>query len=122
MPQQSHADAIRGYFDAYRRKDKVHIESALAENFTFTSPYDDSINKAEYFRRCWPNSNVIMEHIVESIIENDDSAFVTYTAKTNDGKEFRNTEYMTFEGDKLKSVDVYFGASYKDGTFVRQQP
>lgn len=121
MPQQSHADTIRGYFDAYRRKDKAHIERALAENFTFTSPYDDSINKAEYFRHCWSNSDLIKEHVVERIVENADCAFVTYLAKMNGGKEFRNTEYMTFEGDKLKSVDVYFGASYKDSAFVRQQ-
>jgi hypothetical protein len=34
------------------------------------------------------------------------------------GKSFRNTEFFSFEGDKIKRIDVYFGATYKDGVFV----
>ena len=38
-----------------------------------------------------------------------------------DGKSFRNTEFFVFAGDKIKSIDVYFGANYENGVFVRQQ-
>ena len=27
----------------------------------------------------------------------------------------------TFAGDRIKSIEVYFGASYKDGKFVKQK-
>jgi len=33
----------------------------------------------------------------------------------------RNTEFFTFEGGRFKRIDVYFGASYQDGAFVRRQ-
>jgi DNA polymerase III alpha subunit (gram-positive type) len=36
------------------------------------------------------------------------------------GKSFRNTEFFSFEGDKIKRIDVYFGATYQNGVFVRQ--
>jgi len=39
----------------------------------------------------------------------------------NGNEEFRNTEFFVFEGDRIKSIDVYFGAAYRDGVFVKQQ-
>jgi ketosteroid isomerase-like protein len=121
MPQQSRSDAIRGYFAAYKSGDRAHLDQALAADFTFTSPYDDGIDKATYFARCWPNRNLIREHVVERIFEQGDEAFALYRCKTTDGKEFHNTEFFTFEGDRLKGVQVFFGAAYRDGRFVQQQ-
>jgi ketosteroid isomerase-like protein len=121
MPQQSRSDAVRGYFAAYKSGDRAHLDQALAADFTFTSPYDDGIDKATYFARCWPNRNLIREHVVERIFEQGDEAFVLYRCKTTDGKEFYNTEFFTFEGDRLKGVQVFFGAAYRDGRFVQQQ-
>ena len=34
-------------------------------------------------------------------------------------KEFRNTEYFVFEGDRIRQINVYFGAAYKYGAFVK---
>jgi hypothetical protein len=45
--------------------------------------------------------------------------FVTYLCTTKAGDEFRNTEYMTLAGGRIASVDVYFGASYGNGRFVK---
>lgn len=38
-----------------------------------------------------------------------------------DGTSFRNTEFFSFDGDLIKSIDVYFGTTYQDGVFVRRQ-
>ena len=32
----------------------------------------------------------------------------------------RNTEFFTFAGDRIRRIDVYFGATYQDGVFVKQ--
>jgi hypothetical protein len=48
-------------------------------------------------------------------------AFITYKCATIKGDEFRNTEFFVFDGDRVKHIDVYFGASYRDGKFVRQK-
>ena len=121
MPKQSRSDAIRGYFAAYRSGDRAHLDQALAADFTFTSPYDDGIDKATWFARCWPNRDLIREHIVERIFEQGDEAFALYRCKTTDGKEFHNTEFFTFQGDHLKGVQVFFGAAYRSGRFIQQQ-
>lgn len=118
----SKAELVRRYFNAYTTKDRKFFEDHLADEFTFTSPCDDAIDKAAYFERCWPNSEWIKQHDIERIFVQGDEAFVTYRCSTRDGKEFRNTEFFVFTGDRLRQVHVYFGGSYKDGRFVRQQP
>jgi len=39
---------------------------------------------------------------------------------TNDGREFHNVEILTFRGDQIRAVNVFFGATYKNGKFVKQ--
>ena len=113
-------NTIRVIFAAYIANDRPAVEAAFADDFRFTSPYDDAIDKATYFERCWKNSAWIARHELERIVVQGDEAFVTYRCVAKDGKSFRNTEFFVFEGDKVRSIDVYFGASYQDGVFVRQ--
>ena len=40
---------------------------------------------------------------------------MTYRVRTKAGDEFRNTEFFVFAGDRIKSIDVYFGVNYRDG-------
>jgi ketosteroid isomerase-like protein len=120
MPTQSKAEIIRGIFAAYMANDRGAAEDALADDFHFTSPYDDEIDKATYFVRCWRNTEWIERHELEKIFVEGDEAFVTYNCVAKGGKNFRNTEFFRFDGDKVKRIDVYFGATYQDGVFVRQ--
>jgi ketosteroid isomerase-like protein len=121
MPARGKADIIRSVFAAYRSKEREVVEELLTEDFTFTSPYDDAIDKAAYFERCWPNSERIRAHTIEKMFGQGDEAFVLYKCITNDGDEFRNTEFFTFEGDQIQQVSVYFGATYRGGAFVKAQ-
>ncbi len=43
-----------------------------------------------------------------------------YLCVAKDGKSFRNVEFFTFQGDKISQIEVYFGAAYQDGRFVKQ--
>jgi ketosteroid isomerase-like protein len=119
MPQRK-ADIIRAVFAAYLANDRSVVEQALADDFRFTSPYDDHIDKATYFERCWRNSDWIEHHELERIFVEGDEAFVTYACVAKNGKSFRNTEFFAFADDKIKRIDVYFGATYQNGVFVRQ--
>lgn len=114
-------DIIRRCFAAYMSKDRQVLEDALADDFTFTSPYDDAIDKATYFVRCWPNSDRMRSLEVEEIFDRGGEAFVRYRVVTNEGKEFRNVEFFRFDGDRIREINVYFGASYRNGAFVREQ-
>lgn len=117
----SRVDTVRNLFAAYHAQDRAGVEGAFADGFTFTSPYDDRIDRAEYFRRCWPASKAIGDHELERIVESGDEVIATYLCRMKDGKSFRNTEIMRFEGARIAEITVYFGASYRDGAFVRME-
>lgn len=122
MAHASRADTIRAIFAAYLANDRTFVEEAFSDDFRFTSPYDDALDKPAYFDRCWKNSDWIERHELERIFVEGDEAFVTYRCVAKDGKTFRNTEFFFFEDEKVKRIDVYFGAAYDNGAFVKQQP
>ncbi len=121
MSPHNKAEIIRDVFAAYLSNNRGAVEDALTDDFRFTSPYDDRIDKATYFERCWRNSDWIARHDLERIFVEGEEAFVTYTCVAKSGRTFRNTEFFAFAGDRIKSIDVYFGATYENGVFVRQK-
>jgi ketosteroid isomerase-like protein len=122
MPSADKTAIIRALFAAYLSNDRKVVEDLLADDFRFTSPYDDNIDKATYFERCWRNSDWIERHELQRIFVEGDEGFVTYNCVAKSGRNFRNTEFFVFDGDKIKRIDVYFGATYEHGAFVKQQP
>jgi ketosteroid isomerase-like protein len=114
------SDILRALFAAYMSNDRAAVADTFTADFRFTSPYDDAIDKATYFERCWRVSDWIERQQLEKIFVEGEEAFATYEVVTKDGKRFRNTEFYRFEGERISSIDVYFGATYKDGAFVKQ--
>ena len=111
---------IRALFAAYLANDRGRVEEFFTADFRFTSPYDDALDKATYFARCWKGADWIARHELERIVIDGSEAFVTYLCVAKNGKSFRNTEFFSFQGDKINRIDVYFGAAYQDGRFVKQ--
>ena len=85
------------------------IEPLLSDDFVFSSPPDPRLDRDEYFERCWPNAQLIDNYDFVRMVENGDEVIVTYEAVKADGKRFRNTEVMTFRGEKICRAEVYFG-------------
>ncbi|UZE48363.1 nuclear transport factor 2 family protein [Rhodopseudomonas sp. P2A-2r] len=117
------AAIVRALFAAYRASDRASVEQTFTDDFRFTSPFDDRLDKAAYFERCWPASidGWMKEQDIEHIVVDGDAAFVTYQCVAKDGRSFRNTEFFTFDGDRIRSINVYFGATYRDGVFAKQE-
>jgi ketosteroid isomerase-like protein len=111
-------NVVRASFGAYESENRAAAEALLADDFRFTSPNDDGIDKATYFERCWPNREPSRDQRIESIVVEGEKAFVTYLCADAGGKSFRNTEFLTFSGERIASVNVYFGPAYQDGVFV----
>src|ERR1700682_904543 len=99
---QSKSDIIRALFAAYMANDRKAVEDSFTGDFTFTSPYDDAIDKATYFATCWRDSGWNERQQLERIFVEGDGAFVTYKVEAKGGKRFRNTEFFRFEGDKVR--------------------
>ena len=109
-------------YQAYVDKDRLTIETLIADDFHFTSPLDNRIDRTAYFERCWPNSRTISGFDFVHLAADGDCVFITYEAESTTGKRFRNTEVMTIKNGKISNVEVFFGWNVphdaQDGGFV----
>jgi ketosteroid isomerase-like protein len=103
------SDLIRKYYAAYEQKDRKAIEALLADDFTFTSPQDDHIDRASYFNRCWPNCERIRAFHIKQLFEYGNEAFVLYEIERSAGGKIRNTEFFRVQESKIREVEVFFG-------------
>jgi ketosteroid isomerase-like protein len=101
----------RASYEAYVNKDRKAIEALIAEDFHFTSPLDNRIDRATYFARCWPQSETIEHFEFIHLVAHKNRVFVTYEGRRADGRRFRNTEIITVQGRKIIEAEVYFGWS-----------
>jgi hypothetical protein len=98
--------------DAYRAfaaGDREFYEERLSDDFTFSAPPDPLLDRDGYFERCWPGAGQGQEFKFVRVIESGDEVVVTYESRRPDGSGGRNTEILTFHGDKISRVEVYFG-------------
>ena len=109
MPAPDRLQLARDAYGAYGSGDRDVIERLMADDLTFWSPLDDGIDRATYFERCWPNADTLASFDIVRLVESGDEVLVTYEATKADGKRFRNTEVLTFDGDRISRVEVYFG-------------
>ncbi len=100
---------VENYYNAYETKEKQVVEDLLGENFTFTSPEDDNIDRDAFFERCWGQSDDHPVFKLEKIMEHDHQVIVLYECKTGSGRRFRNMEIFVFDQAKIKSIEVFFG-------------
>jgi ketosteroid isomerase-like protein len=110
------SDLVRRYFAAYEAKDREALGDLLADDFTFTSPYDDHIDRKVYFERCWPNSANMRSFRVVKLFEQGDEAFILYEGQFKGSEIVRNTEFFRTEGGRIKAVEVYFGSPTRSQT------
>jgi ketosteroid isomerase-like protein len=101
----------RAGYEAYAAKDRAALERLIAEDFHFTTPLDNRIDRATYFARCWPNSERIGRFDFINLVPDGDRVFVTYEGHRTNGESFRNTEIATVRDGRIVEVEVYFGWS-----------
>ena len=105
------AAIARAAYEVYVTKDRAAIEELIADDFHFTSPLDNRLDRETYFRRCWPNSKMIKGFDLVNLVTDADRVFVTYEGRNTDGRRFRNTEILTIRDGYIVDVEVYFGWS-----------
>jgi ketosteroid isomerase-like protein len=107
--QRSPLSTVRACLEAFAEKDRAALEALIAEDYHFTSPLDNGLDRKAYFDICWPNSKTIAGFEFLHCSEDGDLAFVTYEGRTVDGKTFRNCEVHTVRNGQLTNTEVYFG-------------
>jgi hypothetical protein len=116
-PQESTAAAFdpifiaKTVYRAYVDKNRSILEPLIANDFHFTSPLDNRIDRRTYFERCWPNSEWITDFRFIYTEQVGERVFVTYEGHSKSGRGFRNTEILTIQNGKIIDAEVYFGWS-----------
>jgi ketosteroid isomerase-like protein len=109
MADDDRLQVARDCYRAYETGDRDAIERRLSADFTFSSPADVAIGRERYFERCWPNAEQLQAFEFKRLVSSGDEVIVTYEATRIDGSRFRNTEVLTFSGEQISSIEVYFG-------------
>ena len=102
-------DIARALYEAFAEKDGPAAELLVAEDFHFTSPMDNRLDRRTYFERCWPLSEKISSFDFVHLVPHGDRVFVTYEGRSTSGQRFRNTEILTIRGAQVVEAEVYFG-------------
>jgi ketosteroid isomerase-like protein len=120
------AEIAKRSYRAYVDKDRPAIERLIAEDFHFTSPLDNCIDRRTYFERCWPNSRWLTGFDFIAVVRSGDRVYVTYVGHGDGGRSFRNTEALTVRDGKIVEAEVYFGWNVPhpapSGGFVEDTP
>ena len=103
-------EVVRAAFEAYRSQDRAAEERLLADDFVFTSPQDDHIDRAAFLERCFPTADrFVFQEIVEMVDAGPDGVFMLYEYELRDGSRHRNVEHTRVRDGQLVETQVFFG-------------
>ncbi len=86
------------------------MDRVLADEFVFTSPQDDHIDKAAFMERCFPTADrFASQTIVELVGAGGDGVFLMYEYELQGGGRYRNVEFSTVRDGKIVETQVFFG-------------
>ena len=101
---------VKRFYEAFSKVDRDDfVENLLASNFTFSAPPDPFLDRDGFFKKCWPQGSNLKDIEYVRVIEHDDEVVVTHEYAKPDGAKGRNTDIVTFAGDKVIRLEVYFG-------------
>lgn len=109
----NHIELAKSFYKAFAEADRDFVEKLLARDFTISTPPDSFLDRDGFFELAWPGAAGHVKHDFVRLIEHGDEVVVTYEETMPDGTKRRNTEVLTFAGDKLRRSEVYFGWNIK---------
>ena len=109
MAATDRVQRARDFYRAFAAGDRDFFDRTLAEDFSFSSPVDVGLDRAGFFERCWPGAGRGQEFEFVRLVDAGGEVIVTYVMRRADGGRGRNTEVLTFRGEKLIGAEVYFG-------------
>ena len=106
----ANTDTVRTMFEAYLARDERTAAGLLADDFVFTSPQDDHIDKTAFMQRCFPTADrLVSQEILQLAAVDGDGVFILYEYELKTGERHRNAEFITVRDGKLVETQVFFG-------------
>lgn len=105
-------DIVRAAFRHYLAQDREAALPLYADDFTFTSPRDDHIDKAAFFERCFPTADRFKEQQLLHVTPADgELVFAHYEYELTAGGRYRNVEAISVRDGLIREVQVFFGGA-----------
>ncbi|HEU4348116.1 MAG TPA: DUF4440 domain-containing protein [Actinoplanes sp.] len=105
---------VEAAFRYYLAQDRDAAAALYADDFSFTSPQDDHIDKAAFFERCFPTAGRVREQRLLHVTPADDElVFAYYEYELMTGDRHRNVEAITVRGGLIRDVQVFFGGAVR---------
>lgn len=102
-------DIVRASFDSFREQDAAAAERLMADDFVFTSPQDDRIDRAAWFAKCFPTADYFVWQKLLAVTEVDaQTVLAYYEYELQTGERFRNTEIISLRSGRIAEVQVFF--------------
>jgi predicted enzyme related to lactoylglutathione lyase/ketosteroid isomerase-like protein len=113
----ANTDVVERQLAAYRARDREAAAALLAEDFRFTSPQDDHIDKDDYLERCFPTADRFAWQRIEQLVEAQPGlVLLRYRYELVTGGTYSNAEAITVRGGLIADVQVYFGGPAEPGS------
>ncbi len=112
-----HDDPIavaRASYQALLDKDRAALEALLADEFRFTSPRDDRIDRDDYLARSWPQWEALAGFDFIHFAREGARVLVNYVARSESGARFRNAEVVLVRDGRIIEVEAYFPIAAPD--------
>ena len=107
----TNSDTVRAFLDAYQAQDRGTADQLMSDDFVFTSPQDDQIDKAAFMERCFPTADRFRSsEILRLVAVDDENVFVLYQYELMQDREvYRNCELITVRNGRPVETQVFFG-------------
>jgi ketosteroid isomerase-like protein len=106
------ASIVTKSFEYYRAQDQPAAFSLYADDFTFSSPQDDRIDRAAFFEKCFPTAaRMASQQLLRVTPADDELVFAYYEYTLTTGETYRNVEAITVRGGLIREVRVFFGSN-----------
>ncbi|MET0860825.1 MAG: nuclear transport factor 2 family protein [Microbacterium sp.] len=107
----SSTDTVAQFMRAFQEQDRPTAESLMADDFVFTSPQDDHLDKAQWLERCFPTADHFdSASTTLQLLEADGLVLHRYEYRV-DGTRYRNVEASRVIDGQVHEVEVYFGGA-----------
>ena len=119
----SNTDVVRAAFAAYIAQDRDASERLIADDYTFTSPQDDHIDRAAFFERCFPTTaRLRWQTLLYCVAAGENGVLTLYEYELQTGERHQNTEFTTVRAGRLVETQVFFGGRVQRESSIPRSP
>jgi len=107
---ENQTSVVETAFRCYLSQDRDAAVRLYADDFSFTSPQDDHINREAFFDRCFPTAGrVAKQRLLHVTPADEELVFAYYEYELKTGDTHRNVEAITVRDGLIQETQVFFG-------------